>query len=118
MARGVHDLKLEVAQLEDVAVFEAHVGEFVAPVLAAFVREVQLCPGQPGKLARPGEEVGMDVRLSDFGDAHLVVCGDLQVGIHIALRVDDDGFARLLAADEVAGLGQRFIINMLEKHTD
>ncbi|GHB64405.1 hypothetical protein GCM10007390_17870 [Persicitalea jodogahamensis] len=58
----------------------------------------------------------MDVCLGDMGDTEPVLTGYLEVGVYIALGIDHYGFACLLAADYIAGLGQRFIKNVLKEH--
>jgi hypothetical protein len=58
----------------------------------------------------------VDVRLGDGGDAQAVVGGEREVGVDVAARVDHDGLAGRLAADQVAGLGQVLVVDVLEEH--
>ena len=58
----------------------------------------------------------MDMGFHDMRNAHVVLFGDLQVSIDIAFGVDHGGYAGLLASDEIAGLGQGLVVDVLEKH--
>src|SRR5699024_4740252 len=58
----------------------------------------------------------MDVGLGDVRDAHAVGLGHVEVDLDVAAGIDDDGVVRLLTADEVAGLGEVFVVDAFEKH--
>ena len=58
----------------------------------------------------------MDVGLGDGDDLHAVGCGQVLVDGDVAAGVDDDRLALGLAADQVAGLGEVFVIDALDKH--
>jgi hypothetical protein len=49
-------------------------------------------------------------------DAQLLACRGIDVLLHVAIRIDDDGFAGLLTTDHVAGLGETAIEKTLEEH--
>jgi hypothetical protein len=49
-------------------------------------------------------------------DFHFILSGNFQVGVYIALGINYDGHTCLLAADEITGLSQAFVINVLKVH--
>ena len=116
MAGGVEHIDFEVAHHEGIVVFQTHMVEFIFPAFAAFIGEVKFTAGEGGQFTRTGEEVGVDMRFHDMCDAHIVLPGDLEIGINISFRVDHGGDAGLLASDKIAGLCQGFVVNVLEEH--
>ena len=60
------------------------------------------------------QEVGVDVCLGDARDAKpICVCGG-DVGVGIAVGIDDQRLSRLLTAHQVARLGKSFVIESLK----
>jgi hypothetical protein len=59
----------------------------------------------------------MDVRFGYMRNLHVVLPGDLQIRIYIALGIDYQGYARFLTAYKIAGLRERLIVNVLKKHS-
>lgn len=117
MPRRVQHFEAEFADLEGVPIAEAYMVEGILPVGPSLLRQVELGSREGGQFAGTGEEVGMDMRFHDMGDLHPVLPGYLPVGVDIPLRVDDGGHPGLLAANEVRGLGQRAVVDMLEVHS-
>ena len=114
-------LMLDVADVEDVAVFEeAGVGislrPLELPVGPAFCGEIGGRAVALHQLARAAQVVGVDVGVRDGGDAQVVFRGDLEIAVEVALGIDDDGLAGALAADEVGVLGERGIGDLAEEH--
>jgi hypothetical protein len=116
MPRRVDGLEPHVAELDDVAVLQQRALEAVLPVRVALVRQVELGARARRELARTGLVIGVDVGLGDGGDAQAVVGGEREVGVGVAARVDHDGLPGRLAADQVAGLGQVLVVDVLEEH--
>src|SRR5699024_6025161 len=106
----------EVADLDGVTVVEAAAVEAVLPVRSAFAGEVDGGSGRLCQLPGAGEVVGVNVGLGHMRDAHAVGFGHVEVDLDVAAGVDDDGVVRLLTADEVAGLGEVFVVDAFEKH--
>ena len=125
MTRRVHHADLDVADLEHVAVLHEHrvvaaaagllVEPLVLPVGVAFVGEVD-ARAFLGELAHAREKVRVDVRLRRRDDAQPVGRGDLLVAVDVALGVDDDRLADLLATDEVGGFGKLLVVDLSEEH--
>src|SRR5699024_6968841 len=115
-ARCVDGLHGDVAEGDLVAVVQAGGVELVLPVGAALAGDVSLRPGGRGQFACAGEVVGVDVGLGDGGDGHVVRGRQVEVLADVAPGVDDERLALGLAADEVSGLGQVFVIDPFEKH--
>ncbi len=88
----------------------------VLPVRAALVREAGLGVRAACKLARAGEVVGVDVRLGHGNDREAGSLGGVEVGVDVAVRVDDDRLVRVGVAEEVARLGERVVVEAFEDH--
>ena len=58
----------------------------------------------------------MDVRLRDSHDPQAVTRSELDVPVDVALRVEHDGLAGTLAADEVGVLGELRVLDLSEEH--
>ncbi len=69
-----------------------------------------------GEFAGAGKVVGVDVGFSNGTDLHAVLRGQFLVDGDVAAAVHHDRFALGLAANEVAGLGEVFVVNALDKH--
>ena len=66
--------------LDAIAVLQlAGVRELVLPVLVALVRETQAGTGPLRQLARPGDEIRVDVRFGHLGDAQVLLCRRYQI---------------------------------------
>jgi hypothetical protein len=63
-----------------------------------------------------GDEIGMQVRKEDVGDAEIVLSGKCQVLLDVALRVDDGGDSGLFVSDEIRGMRKAVEIKLLENH--
>ena len=124
VARSVHGLEGDVPQGVAVPVLHAHGRprgsgvelRSVGPVRAALIGEEDGRTGRGRELAGAGQVVGMDVGLRHRGDRHPVLRGEVQVHSDVPARIDHDRVAGGLAADEVARLGQIFVIDSLEQH--
>src|SRR5699024_10679162 len=116
VARGVHGLDGDVAQRDLVTVMQALGLEAVLPVVAALAGDVRGRPGCLRELAGAGQVVGVDVGLDDGGDRHAVAGGKVQIFADIPAGVHHHRLVLGLATDEVAGLGEVFVINPFEKH--
>ena len=68
------------------------------------------------QLARATHEVGVNVRLADVRDAQVLLLGSGEVLADVAVGIDDDRLTRALAADQVARLGERRVVEALEVH--
>ena len=90
----------------------------VLPVRAAHPAQEAVRSGGRGQLARTADEIGMDVRLGHLGDAQPFAGRSFKVGGDVARRIDDQCFARRLAAQHIGGLGQRRIVEVPEQHSD
>ena len=91
-------------------------GVLVLPVLTALAAQHQLRPGRLGQRPRAGDEVGVDVRLRHVRDRELVGLGDGEVLVDVAVGVDDDRLARLVAGDDVRRLGQHVFVEAAQQH--
>ena len=69
-----------------------------------------------GEFAPAADVIRMDVRFSHMRDLHIVLFRDLQVGVDVALWVDNNGHSGFLASDEIARLRKTLIIDVLEIH--
>ncbi len=79
------------------------------------VRDRRSCLGC--ELEVPTEEIGVDVGLDHALDAQAVGVGVVEVDLHVAPRIDDDGPARALVTDEVRRLGQAVQVVLHEVHS-
>lgn len=113
---GVDGLDADIAESELVAVVEPFAVELVLPVRASFTRYVNRGPGRGGQLAGAGEVVGVNVGFGNGHDLHAVPFGEILVDGNVAAAVDNNRFTLGLAADQVAGLGEVFVVNALDKH--
>ncbi len=122
VAGRVHGIDLDVAHAERVAVAQQHGaglgGEGVFPVRIPLVRQVQRGARMCGERARARDEVGVDMRLGDEGDAHAFGGRGVDILCDVAVGVDDDRNACLPAADEVARLGKLRIKEPTNDHAN
>ena len=116
VARGVQGLDGDVAQGDLVVVVQPSGLKPVLPVDAALAGNVRGGAGRGGQFTGAGEEVRVDVGLGDGNNLHPVGRCEVAVDLDIAAGVDDQRLALGLAADEVAGLGEVFVVNALDEH--
>ena len=77
---------------------------------------MDLRAGGGGQLTGAGEVVGVDVGFGDGDDLHAVFRGEVLVHPDVAAGVHHEGLALGLAANEVAGLCEVFVVNTFQKH--
>src|SRR5579872_2534995 len=65
-----------------------------------------------------GDEVGVEMGEEDVLDSEVVLGGEGDVLVDVALGVDDGAFAGLFVADEVGGVGQAGEVELFEDHAD
>ena len=65
-----------------------------------------------------GDEVGVEVRQEDVRDLQIVLGGEREVLIDVALGIDDRRDVRLLVADEVRRVRQAIEIELFENHRE
>ncbi len=58
----------------------------------------------------------MDMGLGHGGDGHAMPIGQIQIHTDVAAGVDHHCLSFGLAADEVSGLGEVFVVDAFEKH--
>ena len=58
----------------------------------------------------------MDVRLSHGGDAEALVLGEVDIPVEVAVGIDDERLAGGRAADQIAGLGELFVVEHAQEH--
>ena len=63
-----------------------------------------------------GEEIGVQVGEHDVRDPQVVLAGEGQVLLDVALRIDDDRHAGGLVADDVGGVRETVQVELLEDH--
>jgi hypothetical protein len=51
--------------------------------------------------------------MSDF---HVVGFGYIKIGVYISFSINNNSYSGLLATNEVTGLCQTFVVNVLKKH--
>ena len=68
------------------------------------------------ELSRAGQEVGVDVRLGRGHDEEILLRGDVDISVDVALGIDDDRLFCALAADEVRILRQLGIEDLPQEH--
>ncbi len=73
-------------------------------VACAVFAEVDAGSGALGKLVMAGDEVGVEVGFDDVLDAEILLAGEVEVEVDVALGVDDGGDT--FAGDDVGGVGQ------------
>ena len=82
---------------------------------AAFAAEINLRRADAGrKLPRAADEVGVDVRFEDVGDATLCFAGVFQVDLHVGARIDHRRHGRLVVPDQIRKLGDAFGLDAFE----
>src|SRR5580765_7353068 len=64
----------------------------------------------------PRDEVGMEVREDDMGDAQAMLLGERQVLLNVALRIDHRGDAGGLVADQIRRVREAIQIKLVEDH--
>ena len=69
-----------------------------------------------GELHVTGDEVGVEVGVEDTHDLETVLLGVGEVLLDVASRVDHDGLAGLLVADEVRRLREAVEVELREVH--
>ena len=71
----------------------------------------------PDEIARAGDEVGVDVRFRDVGDAELLVRGRGQVAARgRGAGSIDQRLARAFRSDQVARLREALVVEAFQKH--
>jgi hypothetical protein len=63
-----------------------------------------------------GDVIGMCVRLEDADELDLVPPGGIEILLDGERRIDDDGFLRLLVADEIRGAPEIVVDELPEQH--
>jgi hypothetical protein len=63
-----------------------------------------------------GDVIGMCVRLEDADELDLVSPGGIEILLDGERRIDDDGFLRLLVADEIRGTPEIVVDELPEQH--
>src|SRR5690606_8386178 len=104
------------AELDRVAVVEALGREVVLPVLAALSRDIGGRARRRGELARPREEVRMDMGLGHGDDPQTVMPGEVEIVSDVAPRIDHERLPAVLAGHEIARLGEVLVVEAFEKH--
>ncbi len=90
--------------------------EVVLPVLAALSRDIGGRARRRGELARPREEVRMDMGLGHGDDPQTVMPGEVEIVSDVAPRIDHERLPAVLAGDEIARLGEVLVVEAFEKH--
>ena len=109
----VEDVERDVADLDAVAVAQR-------PVLVDGVRDlVDRDPAAVllGEDAVPGDVVGVRVGLDHADELGVVALAQREHLAHVERRIDDDGLAGGLAADEVGGAAEVAPDDLLEDHS-
>src|SRR2546423_3100386 len=86
------------------------------PELAAFRGEMQDGTAGVSQITRPGEVVGVDVRLGNVRDANPLGARRARVLSDINVGVDHDRLAGSFTRDEVACLRQIVVVKALQDH--
>src|SRR6185503_236411 len=120
MPRSMHRFDADMTDGKRVPVLQERCAcfarELVLPVLTDLSGQQQLRSGESREFARPRQVVGVNVGFRDVRDAQASracrgnVLGDVPVGI------DNQRFAGLLAANEVAGLSKPLMEEALQEH--
>ena len=63
-----------------------------------------------------GDEIGVEVREEDVANLQAVPFGRIEIPLHVALRIDDDGRPALAVADEVRRVRETIEVELLEDH--
>ena len=58
----------------------------------------------------------MDMCFQDMRDPHVLLAGHFDIRIHVPLGIDDRCDTCFLTADEITGLRQRLVVNVLKIH--
>lgn len=116
VSRGVAHLKAQRADVERIFVVEPLRVEAVLPVGIAFTGHEKGRAGADREVARARDEVRVDMRLGDLLDVHLPMLGRMDEAIDVAAGIDDDRGFRFLAADEIGGLSESFVVDPFEQH--
>ena len=112
MARRLEDLQTHTADVDRLA---------VAPGRERVLRP---CPstqtdGGPraiSELEMAGDEVGVEMGQEHVANPQAVPFGRIDVPLHVALRIDDDGRTALAVADKVRRVGETIEVELLENH--
>ena len=111
VARRVHHLQTQAADMNHVAVIEAHVDERRGTFAMHHHGHAELLR----QLPCPGKVVGVRVRIDQVTDAQPVARGEAKIAVNLArLRIDHYGRACLAAAEQI-GLTTAGS-NLLEDH--
>ena len=112
VARGLHDLELDVAKLDRVAVLHLDALELRLGPAAEMDRR----PGLVAELDVAGDEVGVEVGQEDVLDRVAAGLGVGEVLVDVPLRIDDGRRLRLLVGDHVGGVGEAGEVVLLDLH--
>jgi len=108
-----------ISHKDEVAGKDAHgalrVEPHVLPVGVAFVGDVD-ARALLGELAQAREVVGVDVGVRRRDDAQAILRSELLVAVDVALGVDDDRLACLLASDQVGGFSELLVVDLAKEH--
>ena len=122
VAGGVQHLDVHAAHRDVVAVLDQRraclSGEPVLPAFVTLTGQVETRAGALGQLAAARDVIGVDVRLGHVRHARALGLGRPNVLLDVAVRVDDQGLARLGTSDDVARLRQGRFEQTLEEHQD
>jgi hypothetical protein len=62
------------------------------------------------------DEIGMEVREEYVSNFQAVPFGRIEIPLHVALRIDDDGRPALAVADEIRRVRETVEVELLENH--
>ena len=68
------------------------------------------------KVDVPGNEVGVNMGFGDVGDLQAFGFGGVEIGRHVAQRIDDQGCSGRVASDQVARLGEALVVQSFQVH--
>src|SRR3954462_39024 len=84
--------------------------------MSAHAREIQSRAGAMGQLPGTRDEVSMNMGLGHVRNSESLVVRRLNIGIDVAVRIDDERLTAGRTADEVTGLGELGVVEALQKH--
>jgi len=91
-------------------------GEGVLPIGVAHVAEKEHGARSRSQLTPSAHIVGVNVGLCDVGDAQPLLLGGLEVLADVSVRVYDQRLSGLRAADQIGGLRQVVVVEVLQQH--
>src|SRR5579883_2215830 len=112
VARGFHDFQTDTSEFQFVAITHGVKG------VAGLCRAAQVDGGAGAitELKMSRKKIGMEVGEKDVLDLQAVFGGEGQVVVGVALRVDDNGGAGFLIADQVGSVRKTRQIKLLQDH--